>query len=108
VAQTVEEKTALRALGGSAVEMEAAAVGLRARKWGVPFYCVRGVTDLAGEDLELDFNAARAGDGHLSTARILWATARRPRRLVAELYRLRRRSRAAAGALGEYLADCQF
>jgi len=108
VVRTAEEKAGLRALGGAAVEMEAAAVGLRASKWGVPFYCVRGVTDLAGEDLKLDFNAARAGDGHLSTAKILWAAACRPRPLAAELYRLRRRSRAAARALGEYLADCKF
>ncbi|MFB3777259.1 MAG: hypothetical protein ACE141_06585 [Bryobacteraceae bacterium] len=108
VVQTAEEKAGLRALGGSAVEMEAMAVGLRARKWGVPFYCVRGITDLADEDLELDFNAARGGDGRLSTARILWAAVKRPHRLAAELYRLHRRSRLAARALGEYLADCRF
>lgn len=108
VVQTAEEKAGLRARGGSAVEMEAMAVGLRASKWGVPFYCVRGVTDLAEEDLELDFNAARGGDGRLSTARILWAAAKRPHKLGAELYRLRQRSRLAGHALGEYLGDCRF
>ncbi|HSW49162.1 MAG TPA: hypothetical protein VLH09_03260 [Bryobacteraceae bacterium] len=108
VVQTAEEKAGLRALGGSAVEMEAVAVGLRASRWGVPFYCVRGVTDLANEDLELDFNAARRSDGRLSTAKILWAATRRPHRLAAELYRLNRRSHLAVTALGEYLADCRF
>jgi adenosylhomocysteine nucleosidase len=108
VVQKAEEKAALRALGGAAVEMEAVSVGLRARKWGVPFYCVRGVTDLAGEDLDLDFNAARGGDGHLSTTRILWAAARRPHRLAAELYRLNRRSNLAVRAMGDCLAECRF
>ncbi len=108
VVQTVEQKAALHARGASAVEMEAAAVGFRAKKWGVPFYCVRAVTDLAHETLELDFNAVRASDGHLSTALILWAALRRPNPLASELYRLNRRSRLAARALGEYLADCQF
>ena len=108
VAQTKEEKKRLRDLGGSAVEMEAAAVGLRARQWGVPFYCVRSVTDLADEDFHLDFNAARGIDGRLSTPRILWAAARRPIPLAFELYRLYHRDKLATRTLGDFLADCRF
>jgi nucleoside phosphorylase len=106
--QTVEEKRRLRALGASAVEMEALAVGLRAGKWGVPFYCVRSVTDLAEEGFVLDFNAARAKDGRLRASRIAWAAARRPFRLAPEVYKLYWRSRLAARTLGDFLADCRF
>ncbi len=108
VIQTVQEKRRLRALGASAVEMEALAVGHRAARWGVPFYCVRCITDLAGEGFRLDFNAARAEDGRLLTSRIVWATARRPAALVPELYQLYMRSRLAARTLGDFLADCRF
>jgi adenosylhomocysteine nucleosidase len=108
VVQTVEEKKRLRASGALAVEMEAAAVGQRARAWGVPFYCVRSVTDLAEESFQLDFNAARGEDGRFSTARILGAAVRRPHEVVPELCTLYRRSRLASRELGEFLADCRF
>ena len=108
VVQTIEEKMRLRAAGAQAVEMEAAAVGLRARAWGVPFYCVRSVTDLAEESFQLDFNAARGEDGRFSTARILEAAVRRPRQVVPELCTLYERSRLASRELGEFLADCGF
>ena len=108
VVQTVEEKKALRDSGALAVEMEAAAVGLRARVWGVPFYCVRSVTDLAEESFQLDLNAARGEDGRISVARILGAAVQRPHQMVPELCTLYRRSRLASRELGEFLADCRF
>jgi adenosylhomocysteine nucleosidase len=108
VVQTAEEKKRLRASGALAVEMEAAAVGLRARAWGVPFYCVRSVTDLAEESFRLDLNAARGEDGRIRLARILGAAVRRPYHLVPELCTLYRRSRLASRELGEFLADCRF
>jgi adenosylhomocysteine nucleosidase len=108
VVQTVEEKRELRGRGASAVEMEALAVALRAKHWGVPFYCVRAVTDLAEEGFQLDFNAARDGEGRLSTARILWAVARRPDPLASELLRLYHRSHLAVRALGAFFADCGY
>ena len=52
-----------------AVEMEAAGVAERAESLGIPFYCVRAVTDLAGETLANDFNAALRPDGHFATMR---------------------------------------
>jgi len=107
VVQTVQEKRRLHALGASAVEMEALAVGHRAVHWGVPFYCVRCVTDLAEEGFRLDYNAARAENGRLLMSRIVWAAARRPA-LVPELCQLHRRSRLAARNLGDFLADCRF
>jgi nucleoside phosphorylase len=108
VVSSVEEKSRLCALGASAVEMEAVAVGLRATRWGVPFYCIRSVTDLAEEGFQLDLDAARAGDGRIRSSRILWAVARRPSAQVPEVCRLYRRSRLAARSLGDFFADCRF
>jgi nucleoside phosphorylase len=106
VAQTVEEKRNLRRSGAAAVEMEAAGVLSQVREWGMPFYCVRSVTDLAEESFRIDLNAARGPDGRFSTARILAAAIRRP--AFAELMELRKRSTTAAKSLGEFIADCSF
>jgi adenosylhomocysteine nucleosidase len=51
VAVSLSDRNALSATGGRAVEMEAASVASRARVWGVPFYCVRAVSDSADERL---------------------------------------------------------
>ncbi len=51
VAQTAREKADLRAAGGTAVEMEAAGVAEQAATRGLPLFCIRVVTDLAGEDM---------------------------------------------------------
>src|ERR1017187_10184541 len=71
VAQTAAEKRELRSGGGCVVEMEAAGVADRAAARGVPFYCIRVVTDLAGEDMANDFNRALRPDGHFATMSIL-------------------------------------
>ena len=91
-----------------AVEMEAAGVAQRARALGLPFYCVRAVTDLAGENMANDFNAALRSDGHFDTIRIFKGTLRHPTVRLPELIRLRNRCVRAARALGEFFADCRF
>jgi nucleoside phosphorylase len=78
VAQTVAEKRALRDAGSVAVEMEAAAVLERARRWGVPFYCVRVVSDTWNEGFTLDLNAARDASGRFRAGRIIAQAMRRP------------------------------
>jgi hypothetical protein len=88
--------------------MEAAAVASEARAAGIPFFCVRVVLDLAGEDLRLDLEAARDRQGRFSRSRILRAALARPRLLIPELIRLERRSRLAARALGDFVAECRF
>lgn len=108
IVQTREEKALLRATGAEAVEMEAVSVAQRARAWGVPFYCVRSVTDLARESFKLDLNAARSSDGHLSDFRILASALADPLALGPELWLLYRRSRLAARSLGDFLAACEF
>lgn len=108
VAQTAGEKRRLRATGASVVEMEAGAVAERAAARGVPFYCVRVVTDLAGEDMANDFNRALRQDGHFATMNILRGALRNPLVRLPELLRLRTRCVRAARVLGDFIADCRF
>jgi adenosylhomocysteine nucleosidase len=108
VAQTAEEKSRLRATGAWAVEMEAAGVAERAAHWGLPFYCVRAVTDLAEESFGMDFNAALRPDGRFDTMRILASAMSNPVKLFPELIRLRGRCQTAAKVLGEFIAGCRF
>jgi nucleoside phosphorylase len=108
VVGSAEEKSRLAVLGAIAVEMEAAAVAERARAWGVPFFCLKSVTDLAGETFTLDLNRARDPEGRLTDARVLRAALENPRTQFPELYQLYRRSRAAAKSLGDFLAACEF
>jgi adenosylhomocysteine nucleosidase len=108
VAITVREKCDLRAATGAAVvEMESAAVAQKAREWGVPFGCVRVVSDSAGEDLPLDFNRYRDADGRFELTRIAMAALRRPFTVLPGLVRLDRHCRQAAERLGEFLANCE-
>jgi adenosylhomocysteine nucleosidase len=108
VAQTAEEKRDLRRSGASVVEMEAAGMLPRVREWGMPFYCIRSVTDLANESFSLDFNAVRNSGGRFSTPRILAAAVQRPLTVGPELMELRNRCAIAARSLGEFIADCSF
>jgi len=108
VAQTAAEKAKLRTTGASAVEMEAAGVQVRARALGVPFYCVRSVTDLADETFANDLNSALREDGHFATMQILRSAMKDPVPRFRELVRLRRRCWTAARTLGDFLADCRF
>lgn len=108
VAQTAAEKHSLRAGGGAAVEMEAAGVAARAQAHRVPFYCIRAVTDVAGEDMANDFNESLREDGHFATISILKGTLRKPWVRLPELFRLRNHCARAARVLGDFIADCRF
>ena len=107
VASTAAEKAAL-AKNADAVEMEAAAVADRAKRYHVPFYAVRVVTDTFEESFPLDFNAARSSDGRFSRAKILAAAFRKPGTVFPELIKLNKRTKRASQALGDFLADARF
>lgn len=108
VAYTAREKCDLRAATGAAVvEMESAAVAQKAREWDVPFGCVRVVSDLAGDDLPLDFNRYRDADGRFERTRIALAALGRPFTVLPRLVRMDRDCRRAAERLGEFLANCE-
>ena len=108
IAQTAKEKQFWRDTGAIAVEMEAAAVAQRAQAAGLAFYCIKAVSDLANETLQIDLNTALRPDGHFDTIKVLGSTLRHPLARVPELLRLWRRSGRAAFCLGDFLADCPF
>jgi adenosylhomocysteine nucleosidase len=107
VVSTAAEKAAL-AKNADAVEMEAAAVADRAKRYHVPLYAVRVVTDTFEESFPLDFNQMRAADGRFSLAKILAAALRRPLTVFPELIKLNKRTNRASEALGDFLADARF
>jgi adenosylhomocysteine nucleosidase len=108
VVSTAAEKAQFGKAGADAVEMEAAAVAERAKRYNVPFYAVRVVTDTSEEDFPVDFNQMRSHDGHFSRARILAAALRRPMTAIPELIKLNKRTKRAAQALGDFLAEARF
>jgi len=107
VARTAEEKRDLHAAGWIAVEMEAAGVAARAEALDRPFYCIKAVTDLAGESMANDFNSALS-DGHFDTIKVLRSSLRHPSVRLPELFRLRKRGLRASKVLGDFVADCRF
>jgi adenosylhomocysteine nucleosidase len=108
VAVSVEEKEALRATGATAVEMEAAGVAEQASRHRIPFYCIRVVSDAAGESMPLDFNLYRTAEGRFQRGAIACAALARPFRCIPGLLRLQRQARIASMKLGEFFADCRF
>jgi adenosylhomocysteine nucleosidase len=107
VVSTAAEKAAL-AKTADAVEMEAGAVATHAKKYNVPFYAVRVVTDTCEESFPLDFNAMRSSDGRFSRAKILAAALWSPIAVFPELMKLNSRTKRASKALGDFLAGARF
>ena len=109
VAVTAAEKRGLREQTGAvAIEMESAAAAAKAREWGVPFRCIKVISDTAAENLPLDFNLYRDSAGRFSRSRIALAAMARPFTAIPALLRLDRNCRRAAEKLGEFFADCKF
>ncbi|MBL8177364.1 MAG: hypothetical protein JNK48_21995 [Bryobacterales bacterium] len=108
VACTAADKRRLGDTGAIAVEMEAAAVAAFAEQRGVPFYCIRVVSDSVEEDMPLDFNRYRTADGDFDRKAIAFAALRRPFSCIPALRRLQRNCQIASESLGAFLADCRF
>jgi adenosylhomocysteine nucleosidase len=108
IAQTAAEKRELRRGGARVVEMEAAAVAAASDRLSVPFYCVRAVSDLAGEDFANDFNRCLRPDGRFDVVKLVMGALGSPVRRFGELIRLSRRTTLASNHLGEFLGNCSF
>ena len=107
VACSSNEKKELAQTSAIAVEMEAAGVGQRTATAGLPFCCVKVVTDILDEELVMDFNRMRTTDGRFSRGKIVSYALTHPG-VMPRLFQLKRRSEDAAGALGAFLASCRF
>jgi len=103
IAVTAEEKAALRReTGADAVEMESGCIHAICRQHGVRCATVRVISDTAGEDLPLDFNALATSELKMDSVKLALAVARSPGRIPA-LLRLQRRVSGAAEELAEKL-----
>lgn len=102
VCRAVEKQKLSRLTGAVALDMESAAIGQVAQSQGVPFAVVRTVSDVAEEDLPLDFNAFLKPWGWM---RGIGAMIMTPSSLSG-LNRLRRQSRLAAARLTALCAAC--
>jgi adenosylhomocysteine nucleosidase len=89
--------------GAAAVDMETAAVARACFRAGVPFGCVRAISDDVDTPLSPRLAALLSG-GRVSPLRLLGQVARAPG-LVGELWRLARQTRLAAGQLGRALGE---
>jgi len=103
VAVTVDEKRRLRAeTGADLVEMESGVIRACCRERGIPSATVRVISDAAGDDLPLDFNALMNAECRLDPLRMAGAILRSPG-TVRGLLRLQSRCADAARRLAETL-----
>jgi adenosylhomocysteine nucleosidase len=107
VAGTTEEKARLRELGADIVEMEAAGVAKKANQLGLPFFCIKAVSDSFDEPMPIDMNQMRSPEGRFGRGKIGNYAITHPQILPA-LLRLKRRADDAAVALGGFLVSCQM
>ena len=108
IATTVTEKKKLRAeTGADVVEMESAAIHAVCRERGIPCATVRVISDTAGEDLPLDFNALAKPDKNLDFGKLFLAIAKSPGKIGA-LMALQRKTSFAARELAAILERVVF
>lgn len=103
VAVSAAEKAQLwRETNADAVEMESAVIRSLCRERGIPSATVRVISDAAGDDLPLDFNALMTSEQKISIPKLMAKLATSPRS-IPKLMQLQRNTRFAAQRLGEVL-----
>jgi adenosylhomocysteine nucleosidase len=105
VAGASEKRRLASTYGASLVDMEAAALARLAAMRGIPFYCIKGVSDGFDEELP-DFNRFISPDGHFNTGGFILYALLRPRywpALVRMGENSKRASRSIAASLLKFL-----
>jgi adenosylhomocysteine nucleosidase len=97
----IQEKAALKDFA-DAVEMESFEVLAEALAWMTEAIAVRAISDMANEDLPLDFDQVVTNEGELSMTRLAGQIVRQPS-AIPDLLRLGKRSGAAAKRLADFL-----
>ncbi len=98
---TAEEKQRLGVIA-DAVEMESFAILSQAAARGIRPVAIRAVSDLACEDLPMDFTRVLDEEGMVSLSKVVGEAVRQPS-AIPGLVRLGRKSRKAAESLAEFL-----
>src|SRR5260370_7972585 len=99
--RTAQEKAVLRDIA-DAVEMESFEVLSEALAWMTEGIAVRAISDMADEDLPLDFDRVVTDEGDLSMTRLAGQIVRQPS-AIPGLLRLGKRSVEAARRLADFL-----
>ncbi len=103
VAGACEKRRLASTYGASLVDMEAAALARLAAMRGIPFYCIKGVSDGFNEELP-DFNRFISPDGQFKTTGFVLYALLRPGYWPA-LVRMGENSRRASQSIAESLLN---
>ena len=103
VAGAAEKRRLAAAYDASLVDMEAAGVARLASMRGIPFYCIKGVSDGLSDDL-IDFNRFISSQGQFQMARLLVFVLPRPW-YWPTLIRMGENGKKASQSIAESLLD---
>jgi hypothetical protein len=84
--------------------MESSVIRTICREFKIPSATVRVISDDAGQDLPLDFNALMTSDDRINYLKLMWAVFSRPSR-IPKLIEFQRQTLDAARKLGAVLED---
>ncbi len=103
VADTHEKLRLAETYSAALVNMEASAIARLAQMRGIPFYCIKGISDGYTDQLP-DFNRFISTDGRFQLARFAFFALLKPW-LWPALIRMRENSRKAARSIADSLLD---
>lgn len=103
VAVTAAEKLELwKTTGADVVEMESSVIRTICREQKTPSATVRVISDAAGDDLPLDFNALMTSNDRINYPKLIWQLLSRPKN-IPRVMKFQEQTVFAARKLGEVL-----